>query len=113
MVQNSRVLDATVARLMSSRSPVTEGLFNMLADGFPTKLEGFVEKLTRSLVSGHCEQQSQQISTLEEENKELRARLDEAETNRKLDSLIFHAWASAGGGASAPLWILRIFAEKF
>ena len=49
----------------------------------------------KSLVSAHCESQNQKMNTLELENKELRARLDEVETNLKSGSLIFHGLEEA------------------
>lgn len=65
-----------------------ERIFNNFTDNFTSKLESIVEKLTESVVYNYCESQSQRITALELENKQLQARVDETETAQTSDSLM-------------------------
>ena len=110
-VQDTRVLEALVARLTVLLTPIFEAIFTDLTKTFVASLESLIDKLTveklaisnetsNTRLAGLEEKQEKlatnnetsntRLAGLEEENRLLSLRVDDFETHSRINNLIIH-----------------------
>lgn len=95
-LQDDRIIELLSLRLTKILTPTLEKIFNGFAIAFTSKLEELVEKSAESVLSKHCEKLNQNMSSLGEENHQLKLRIEDLERQSKQESLIIHGLGELG-----------------
>lgn len=89
-VQDDKVIDTLVARLYTRLAPLIESTLSKFREEFTTMLESLVEKSTTEAVSKATADMDVKIKHLEQENTNLKTRMDDMENYTRLDNLVVH-----------------------
>lgn len=86
LIQDPRVKEV----LTTSLTPIIDNMFDRFVAEFTDKIEGMVERITNNILEKFCEAQTKKMSSLEVENANLCAKLDDAQTTMRLNNLVIH-----------------------